>query len=234
MEEAYGLLLGTPKAKILGGGLFIRLQKHTMPLLIDLSLMDLNYIKELKDGFVIGPMTTLRSLEKSTLPKAITDSVKQISGVGTRNIATIGGSVCGRYPFSDINTALMSLDAYLIFYNAGKMSMRDYYELGLKDKDILLEIVVKKPTFSTMKFYKKVYTDFSLVNVSVSDNDIAIGGRPMKSFVLTNCDFNKSAKDLLKGVEYKSDFQSSKEYRRALAETLLDDILKERQVSYGS
>lgn len=233
-EEAYALLNSQKKATIIAGGLFLRLQKQTIPLLIDLSAMNLSYIKEIKDGFIIGPMTTLRTIETSNLPRALKDSVKQISGVGTRNLATIGGSICGRYPFSDIDNALMALNTYLVFYKSGKTSMRDYYHNGIEDKDILIEIVVPKPDFSMIKYYKKVYTDFSLVNVSLAGSDVAIGARPNRSLVVENIDFNLSAKMILEDVEFGTDFQASGAYRRALAEALLEDILKERKAFYGS
>jgi CO/xanthine dehydrogenase FAD-binding subunit len=233
IEEAYALLVSQKKATVIAGGLFLRLQKQSHPLLVDLDGLGLDYIKEIKDGFIIGAMTTLRALEVSHLPLGITQSVKQVSGIGVRNMATIGGSISGRYPFSDINTALMAADAYLVFYKHGKISMRDYYVHGLEEKDILLEIFLKKPSFSMTKYFKKVYTDFSLVNVSCADDSIAIGARPGKTVMLEDINFNTASSELLKDISFKTDYRASGEYRRALAEALLEDILQERR-TYGS
>jgi len=228
LDEAYDLLNSRKNATLLAGGLFIRLQKRTHPLLIDLSGLNLDYINEIKDGYIIGAMTNLRALEKSALPKAITDSVKQISGIGVRNMATIGGSICGRYPFSDINTALMALDAYLVFYKNGKMSMKDFYANGLNEKDILVEIYIKKPVFSASKYFKKVYTDLSILNVSMADNRLAVGARPGKTIVVENIDQAD-----LDAIEFGDDYRASGQYRKALFEALYQDLLEERG-AYGS
>ncbi|MCH4889753.1 hypothetical protein EZV73_19375 [Acidaminobacter sp. JC074] len=228
LDEAYDLLNSRRNATLLAGGLFIRLQKKTHPLLIDLNGLNLDYINEIKDGFIIGAMTNLRSLEKSKLPKAITDAVKQISGIGVRNMATIGGSICGRYPFSDINTALLALDAYLVFYKKGKMSMKDFYENGLDEKDILVEIYIKKPVFSGTKYFKKVYTDLSILNVSMVDNRLAVGARPGKTLVIEN--FNEADFDK---IPFGDDYRASGKYRKALFEALYQDLLEERG-AYGS
>ncbi len=228
LDEAYDLLNSRKNATLLAGGLFIRLQKNTHPLLIDLNGLNLDYINEIKDGFIIGAMTTLRSLEKSNLPKAIVDSVKQISGVGVRNMATIGGSICGRYPFSDINTALLALDAYLVFYKNGKTSMTKFYKEGLIEKDILVEIYIKKPEFSATKYFKKVYTDLSILNISMADNRLAVGARPGKTIVIE--DLNE---ELIANIPFGDDYRASGEYRKAIFKALYTDLLQERS-AYGS
>lgn len=230
LEEAYDLLNSRKNAALLAGGLFIRLHKKTHTLLIDLEGLDLDYIQEAEDHFSIGAMTTIRTLEKSRLPMAIVNAVKQISGVGVRNMATIGGSVSGRFPFSDINTALLALNAELIFYKQGSLSMRDYYEKGVEGKDILLEIRVRKAGFSGMKYYKKVYTDFSIVNVSLTDDTLAIGARPGRTTLI---EYKDLSADLIDGFEFKDDHRASADYRRALAKALLEDLMKERS-NYGS
>lgn len=230
LEEAYDLLNSRKKSSLLAGGLFVRLHKKTHPLLIDLEGLGLDYIKEEDDHFKIGAMTTIRSLENSDLPKAIVDAVKQISGVGVRNMATIGGSVSGRFPFSDINTALMALNTDLVFFKNGTVSMRSFYEKAFDDKDILMEIIVKKTGFSSTKYFKKVYTDFSLVNVSLTDDTLAIGARPGRTKVIST---DEVTVDLIDQFEFKDDYRASAEYRKALAKALLEDLIIERS-NYGS
>jgi CO/xanthine dehydrogenase FAD-binding subunit len=223
-EEAYNALQET-KAKIVGGGLFIRLQKSTSTL-IDIQDLKLDYIN-IDSSVEIGAMTCLRALEVSDVPKVLVDSVKQISGVGVRNVATIGGSVMGRYPFSDINVALLALNAELEFYKSGRISFREFNEKGMKEKDILKSIHFELPKFSSMKYYKRVYTDFSLVNVAVVNHDVVVGARPMRGMVLENVDYSKTVSELLNTVDFKDDFKASGDYRRALAESLLEDIISE-------
>lgn len=177
VQDAYEKLMGQKKATLMAGGMFLRLQNRTLPLVIDMEGLKLAGVKVGRkhgqsegETLLIGAMTTLRAIElDSQLPEVLRASVLQIAGVGVRNLATIGGSVMGRYPFSDINTALAALGAVLHFHVAGEMPMTDFIENGLKERDMLLWIEVPacdgvKGCFSA---YKKVYTDFALLNMAI-------------------------------------------------------------------
>lgn len=229
IEEAYSLLMSHPKAGLIAGGLFMRLQKKTYPLLIDLQALDLNYIKVLSKGYEIGAMTSLRTLEKSNLPRGIIEATRQIAGIGVRNLATIGGSVCGRYPFSDINVALQAMNAKLNFYHSGQISIHTYLERGLGEADILMSIEIPEIKKSSTRYYKKVYTDFSLVNVAYADGQLVIGARPARGILL-----DKPYLSLIDGIEFKDDYKASGDYRKALAKALAEDLFKDLEVSYGS
>lgn len=229
LDEAYQLINSNKKAQLIAGGLFLRLQNRVIPLLVDLSMLQLDYIKENEATFEVGSMTTLRTIETSKLPNGIKESVKQIAGVGVRNLATIGGSICGRYPFSDINIALQALDCDLVFHKSGLVKVRDFIENGLQDQDILVKVIIQKDTPSYTKYYKKVYTDFSLVNVSVAGNDVVIGSRPGRGQVLENI-LDQDVSTIVGKVDFKDDYKASASYRKALASALLEDIKKEMEV----
>jgi CO/xanthine dehydrogenase FAD-binding subunit len=234
INEAYDILKKEKKSVILGGGLFLRMQKNTIPVAVDCMDLLSDQI-DLGDEIIIGAMTSLRAIECfEGLPEGLRESVAQISGVGTRNIATIGGSICGRYPFSDINTALVALNAKLEFHHAGLCDMYTYNNNGLKEKDILLKIHIPKCTYSNSSYYKKVYTDFSMVNLTIVDHRIAVGARPGRAVLLENVDFNRSAKDILSDIEFRDDFKASGPYRRALAEAKLEDMLKDLGGFHGN
>ncbi len=229
-EEVFALLKREKKAEIIAGGLFLRLQKKTIPLVIDLSNLGLDKIEEEENCYKLGAMVTLREIEKSKiLPKALTESVRQISGVGTRNLATIGGSICGRYPFSDIDTALLALDSDLEFYQHKEMSMSSFILQGLEEKDLLMYVRIPKVMKSRTKCYKQVYTDFSLVNVSVCKDRVAIGARPERAIAIENVDLKQPVHKILQAVDFGDDYNASGAYRRVLAETLLEEIIKEME-----
>lgn len=232
LHETQKYLLSQDKATIVGGGVFLKLQKRNVPLAIDLSLLDLDYIKEEGHYIRIGAMTNLRSIETAAiLPLALTTSVRQIGGVGLRNLVTVGGSVCGRYPFSDINTALLALDATLRFYERGEVSLETFLEGDYNHKDILIEVIIPQLKASGFKCFKSVYTDFSLVNVAVSyDKEwrIAIGARPGGPVLIRKEHLEASdIPDLLDGVAFGDDSRAGKAYRQALAEILLDEAMEE-------
>ena len=47
------------------------------------------------------------------------ESVRHIVGVQFRNLATVGGSVFGRFGFSDVLTLLLALEARVVLYRGG-------------------------------------------------------------------------------------------------------------------
>ena len=74
-------------------------------------------------------MCTLRQLETNTdlnryFDGLMREMVRHIVGVQFRNGATVGGSLYGRYGFSDVLTALLVLDTEVELYKAGRMSLR--------------------------------------------------------------------------------------------------------------
>jgi CO/xanthine dehydrogenase FAD-binding subunit len=63
VEEAYELLQADSNNKIIGGGAWIKISLKRVNTLISLDDFKLDYIKEEKDFFEIGSMTSLRELE---------------------------------------------------------------------------------------------------------------------------------------------------------------------------
>lgn len=230
LEEAYMQLRKQEHAVVLGGGVFLKLQRRTIPYVIDLSHLGLNKIEEDAEGYQFGAMVTLRQIEiNPLLPDALRECVRQIGGVALRNLATVGGSVMGRYPFSDVMTALMAINATLHFHRRGSMPIQQFADEGLESPDILVQISVPKATGSLFAAYKPVYTDFSLVNLAVSKSKeytVSIGARPAhaKSIVLATLQNPEGVLDLF---TFSDDRRASGAYRRALAKAMLEDALKE-------
>ncbi len=250
LEETYQLLLQDPKNILLGGGLWLKKSTPSANALVDLSALGLDAIKDLGDRLEIGAMVTLRDFELSPLVKEIcggvlTEATSQIMGVAFRNGATIGGSVAGRFPFSDIITPLLALDAQLVFYPHKEMSLADFLALKGRLSDILTHVVIKKS--KGRSFFKKVKTtalDFAVINVAIAYIDgnyrIAIGSRPsVASLALQTMDSvnNKkklSKEEVLKAAEiaseelsYASTNAASAEYRKALVKAYVKRGLEE-------
>ncbi len=124
--------------------LWLKLQDKNVDTVVDLSGLGLDSIEETEEGWRIGAMVTLRQLETHEGLAAFTggamaESVKHIVGVQLRNLATIGGSVFGRFGFSDPLTLLLALDARVELAEAGRMSLKDFAASGIR-KDILTHI----------------------------------------------------------------------------------------------
>ena len=115
---------------------------------IDLSGLGLNQIEETEEEFRIGCMTTLRELEcherlNQWCEGAVKDAVSDIVGVQFRNLATIGGSIFGRYGFSDVLTVFLAMDSYVELYKGGIVPLQEFAQMK-RDNDILVRVIVKR------------------------------------------------------------------------------------------
>lgn len=231
LDQAYEALIENKKSVLLAGGAYLKLQKRTVKTVIDLSDLDLNFINVEPTTFEIGAMVTLRQLEiEDELPTALKDSVKNIAGIALRNIATIGGSVSGKYSFSNLITALLALEAELVFHKKGKITLASFIQTKEKEPDILVKIIIPRVIQSLYSSKQLTYTDFPIVNMAISKNDhvrISIGSRPMIATLIEDPNLNLSPKELLKNIKFDSDLKASADYRRALAESMLEDALVE-------
>ena len=54
------------------------------------------------------------------------EAVRSIVGVQFRNLATVGGSIWGRFGFSDVLTLFLALDTRVLLYRAGEISLREF------------------------------------------------------------------------------------------------------------
>ena len=147
LEEAYELNQKRNNV-ILGGMLWLKMQKRNVGTAIDLSGLGLDTIEETEGEFRIGAMVTLRQVELhqglNTLTQgAARESVRHIVGVQFRNMATVGGSVFGRYGFSDVLTFLMAAGAEVELYKRGRLSVEEFAYLPY-DNDILTYVIVPK------------------------------------------------------------------------------------------
>ena len=111
LDEAYTILKSRKGNQILGGCAWLRLGKKRINIAIDLTKCGLDYIREDDEQIEIGAMTSYRSVETSDILKkyfngVIADSVSSIIGTQFRNTVTVGGSVYGRFGFSDFLTPL--------------------------------------------------------------------------------------------------------------------------------
>ena len=79
-------------------------------------------------------MVTLRNLElhpglNDYSHHAVADAVKDIVGVQFRNMATVGGSIWGRFGFSDVLTVFLAMDTYVQLYQGGIIPLRQFIEM---------------------------------------------------------------------------------------------------------
>lgn len=193
LEEAWQLNQNK-RSRILGGMLWLRLGSATVNTAIDLCDLGLNTIEETQEQFSIGAMVTLRNLElhpglNDYSHNAVADAVKDIVGVQFRNMATVGGSIWGRFGFSDVLTVFLAMDTYVQLYQGGIIPLRQFIEMK-KDRDVLVRLIVKKsPCKMVYTSMRNQRTDFPVIACAVSCIDgeyrASIGARPSHAILLS-------------------------------------------------
>ena len=130
LEDAY-VRNQKKSAHILGGMLWLKMQNRTVQTVIDLSDLGLSGIEETEEEYRIGAMTSLRELElhkglDAMTGGAVRESLRHIVGVQFRNLATVGGSIFGRFGFSDVLTMFLALDSWVELYHGGLVPMERF------------------------------------------------------------------------------------------------------------
>lgn len=246
LEEAWQLNQNK-KNRILGGMLWMRLSNSMINTAIDLSELGLDKIEESEEEFSIGAMTSLRELEMHEglnlyTSNAVKNAVKDIVGVQFRNMATVGGSIWGRFGFSDVLTVFLAMDTYVELYKGGIIPLEEFAVMKA-DKDILVRVIIKKSSgkvvYSAMRNQS---TDFPVLTCAVSNMDgrykAVIGARPAKAAVYydkENYLLNGLTEEAIKLFANhvsdiactQSNVRGSKEYRTHLIKVLIERGLLE-------
>lgn len=147
IDEAYELNQKKGSC-IIGGMLWTKMQDRLIQTAIDMCDLGLDKIEEREDEFIIGAMTSLRQIElHDGLNKythgAVCEAVKDIVGVQFRNLATIGGSIWGRFGFSDILTVFLAMDAFVELYHGGMIPLREFVNMK-QDRDVIVHLIIRK------------------------------------------------------------------------------------------
>lgn len=196
LEEAWQLNQKRPN-RVLGGLLWLRLSKGNVQTAIDLSALGLDTIEETETEFRIGAMVSLRQLElhegfTAYSEGANKEALRHIVGVQFRNLATVGGSVFGRFGFSDVLTLLLVMDSYVELYKGGIVPLADFVNMPY-DRDILVRVIVKKTaahySYKSVRISK---TDFPVLTCAAALTQegvqAAVGARPAKAALVKDAE----------------------------------------------
>ena len=147
LDEAYALN-AKKSTVIVAGNMWLRMCGMRRQTALDLSALGLDFIKEDEQGFIIGAMTTLRTMETHPALNAAFGGVfarafEPIVGTQFRNGATVGGSVFSRFGFSDVSTLLLAMGAKVVTHARGEVPL-DEFQKEKWDRDILTAIRIEK------------------------------------------------------------------------------------------
>lgn len=246
LEEAYTLNQGR-KNRIIAGMLWTKLSRESINTAIDLCGLGLDKIEETEESFSIGAMVTLRQLETHSgidayTGGAVAEALGSIVGVQFRNGATVGGSIWGRFGFSDVLTVFLGLDCCVELYKGGIVPLAEFSCMK-PDGDILVRLIVKKtPGRIAYKSMRNQRTDFPVVTCAVSSVGgswhVAVGARPGRAVIipdeegiLADSITKESARAFARYVAQRAavgtNMRASGEYRRHLIGVLTERALAE-------
>jgi probable selenate reductase FAD-binding subunit len=170
VEEAIRLLDQEGAVPIAGGtDLIVLMQEKrvTPQALIDLSSLDLGYIRKNENHIHIGALTTFadileNDMVRRTIP-VLAQAASQIGSVQTRNMATLGGNLCSAVPSADSAPALLVLDASVRLTGkngARSLPLKDFFvgprKTILNPGELLLEVVIPFPAINSGSHFAKL------------------------------------------------------------------------------
>lgn len=230
LEEAWQLNQNK-RNRILGGMLWLRLGKGSVNTAIDLCDLGLDTIEETEEQFSIGAMATLRDLElheglNAYTSNAVRSAVKDIVGVQFRNMATVGGSIWGRFGFSDVLTVFLALDCYVELYKGGMIPLERFAKMK-KDNDILVRLIVKKiPCKVVYSSMRNQSTDFPVIACAVSSMNgqyrASIGARPGRAMRICSETAEGFASFVAENTPTEGNLRGSAAYRTHLIRVLVE------------
>lgn len=240
LKEAYELNQKRSSV-VVGGMMWLKMENQYKVTVIDMSDLGLDGIEETEEAFRIGCMCSLRKLElheglNRCFAGVFRACTAGIVGTQFRNGATVGGSVFGRYGFSDILTCLMMLDTYVELYAGGILPLKEFAAMKY-DRDILVRIIIKKDgRKAAYVSQRRSKTDFPLIACGVAKKDgtfyVSIGARPQRAkLAVVPADGAAHKEELAKAATDQMDFhdnmRGSGEYRRHLAEVYVRRLMEQ-------
>ena len=231
LDEAYALN-AKKSTVIVAGNMWLRMCGMRRQTALDLSELGLDYIKEDEQGFTIGAMTTLRTMETHAALNAAFGGVfarafEPIVGTQFRNSATVGGSVFSRFGFSDVSTLLLAMGAKVVTHARGEVPL-DEFQKEKWDRDILTAIRVEKGRSAAIESVRLSKTDIPVLVCAASADErgvrVALGNRPARAVIVAEdakpeeLDYMRMAADVPMG----SNARASEAYRRKVAPVLME------------
>jgi carbon-monoxide dehydrogenase medium subunit len=239
LQEAISFL-DAQDARALSGGTALMLMMKAGVLrprrLVSLAKLGLDRI-EANGALRIGAMTTLGSLERSEIVRsgwpAIARTLRTLSNVRVRNVATIGGALAHADPHMDLPPLLAALGARVVIQ--GKQGTRavpvealyaGYLENTLKRNELITHVEIPamgKRRAAYLKCTTRSADDWPAVGVAV------VLGEETRIFVSAATDRPTRLADAaaIESLTIEADLHGSAEYKRQLLRVYLARAMHE-------
>lgn len=179
IHDASEILSNNEEAKIIAGGTDL-LIKARHKKIKDITLVDINKIKELKDikitdtgSIEIGALSTFTELSENDIIQSYLPMLKKaalsMGGPQIQNVATIGGNICNGATSADSAPSLFALEAKLELvssHGSRIVKIEDFYlgpsKVNIRQDEILTKIII--PRVNNWKKWSGDYVKFSVRN----------------------------------------------------------------------
>jgi len=208
------------RAKVIAGGtdLLVSQPSH-VECLVDLSKLNLSYIREEENGIKIGAATPLDLIEGSPLLnsnsyRVVMEAVSQLATPTIRNMATVGGNLCNASPAADLAPALMVLDAKMTVVGtkgSRQLPIGDFFQdvkkTVLGEDELLVEVLIPRTSKNSGAAFQKLRhhqtsIDIAIVNAATRltfSNDKCREARVALGAVAKTPIYAKKAEEVLVG-----------------------------------
>lgn len=231
LQEAYELNQ-KKSSVIVAGNMWLHMCGLNKQTAIDLSALGLDHIEETDDAFVIGAMVSLREMEtheglNAAYGGVFAKALAPIVGTQFRRTATIGGSVYSRFGFSDVSALLLALDAQVVLYARGSVSLSDYQKEKW-DRDVITHIRIAKGQRAAVESVRVSATDIPTLVCAAAKSEnglrLVLGARPARAAIVADGikDWNMALLDeIAQQTAFGTNLRAGEAYRRKIAPVLM-------------
>jgi carbon-monoxide dehydrogenase medium subunit len=183
VADAASFLAQHENGVVIAGGTDLLVEKNTHTRsLVDITKLNLSYVRPEEKLIRIGACTTFRHIEHdATLTKqpysSLVEAARTIGGVSIRNEATVGGNVCNAVPSADSPPPLLVLDTKVeVSAQSGKriVDLQDFFvnvrKTALNRGEFVTEFQIPRPPLRTGTSFIKLGRsahDIAVVNAAV-------------------------------------------------------------------
>ncbi len=175
VKETAALLRRPSSLAVAGGTSFIA--KPRVEHLVDLTRLELNYIRDKKTKVLIGATTTATNISESQVLGRLASGIlhaasSTMADTQLRNVITVGGDIACRYIWANLPPALMVLDARLKIAGSKErvISIEKFFKSRLQPGEFISEVIVPKKSAkgkgAFIKFSRTKF-EYSLITVAV-------------------------------------------------------------------
>jgi len=236
LEEALLLLARTnPPTVPLGGGTVLSQPAEEAFAVVDLQALGLNGLEAVGNNLRVGATTTLEALARwEGLPPVLAAAIQRETHGNIRRMATIAGTVTAADGRSVLLTALLALDAHLVWMpEAKEIALGDWLPLraGQKPGQLITAVMIPLQASLNFEVVARSPADRPIVCTAVARwpmgrTRVALGGygkAPVLVFDGPQADGVEIA--VRDAYSQAGDAWASAEYRQEVAATLIRRLL---------